>query len=162
MTTTSFSAPIDDRYFEDYVPGSVFEFGSLEVDAAEIVEFARKFDPQTMHTDPEAAAKGPFKGLIASGWHSAGLMMRLFIDNYLSHVASLASPGVDEVRWYRPVRPGDRLKIRVTVMEARPSASKPDRGMVRSLVEAINQEGEVAMSMKAMNLLARRHPASAG
>lgn len=162
MTTTSFSAPIDDRYFEDYVPGSVFEFGSLGVDAAEIVDFARKFDPQTMHTDPEAAAEGPFKGLIASGWHTAGLMMRLFIDNYLSHVASLASPGVDEVRWYRPVRPGDRLKIRVTVMEARPSASKPDRGMVRSLVEAINQDGEVAMSMKAMNLLARRHPAATG
>ncbi|MGO9770753.1 MAG: MaoC family dehydratase [Roseiarcus sp.] len=156
MTSSTFSVPIDDRYFEDYAEGSVFEFGPIAMEEAEIISFAESFDPQTMHTDPEKAAQGPFHGLIASGWHTIALMMRLFVDHYLSAVASRASPGVDEVRWYRPVRPGDRLQLRISILEAKPSRSKPDRGMVVSLLEGINQEGEVVTSLKAMNLLAKR------
>jgi acyl dehydratase len=153
LSPTDFAAPIEDRWFEDYVPGAVYEYGSIEVTEAEIVEFARRWDPQDMHFDLEAAARGAFGGLIASGWHTAGMMMRLFVDHFLSKVASLASPGIDELRWTRPVRPGDALHIRVTILEATRSRSRPDRGMVRTLVEALNQDGEVVMSLKPMNLL---------
>jgi acyl dehydratase len=156
MAESCFSTPIDERYYEDYVAGSVFECGPISVDEAEVVAFARRFDPQSIHIDAEAAARGPFRGLIASGWHTTSLMMRLFVDHYLSSVASLASPGVDELRWRLPVRPGDELRLRVSVTETRPSQSKPDRGIVSSLLEAINQRGEVVCSMKAMNLLAKR------
>jgi len=148
-----FAVPIDQRYFEDYVPGSVYEYGSITLSEQEVIEFARRFDPQFIHTDPRAAADGPFGGLIASGWHTAAVMMRLFVDHYLSHVASMASPGIDELRWSRPVRPGDTLSIRVSVMEANRSRSKPDRGMVRSLIEALNQDREIVMSLQAMNIL---------
>ena len=156
MSADAFAAPPDARYFEDYVPGSVHEFGSVSVDQDEVIAFARKYDPQAMHVDPDSAARGAFGGLIASGWHTAAMMMRLFVDHYLSSVASLASPGIDELRWTRPVRPGDTLRVRVTVIEARLSASKPDRGMVRSLIEVLNQAGDVVMSAKAMNMLRRR------
>ncbi len=151
--------PIDTRYFEDYVPGSVFEYGTITVNQADVIEFAQRFDPQPFHIDPAAAARGPFGGLIASGWHTASLMMRLFVDHYLSSVASLGSPGVDELRWTRPVRPGDSLRVRVSVLDARRSRSKPDRGIVRSHVEVLNQDGEVVMSLKALNLLRCREMA---
>lgn len=157
MTLSTFSAPIDDRYFEDYVEGSIFEYGPIAVEEAEIICFAKRYDPQTMHIDPEKAARGPFHGLIASGWHTTGLMMRLFVEHFLSAVASLASPGVDEVRWYRPVRPADQLKLRISILEVKPSRTKPDRGMVVSLLEGVNQNGEVVSSLKAMNLLAKRN-----
>jgi acyl dehydratase len=156
MNARDFAVPVDQRFFEDYVPGAVFEYGSITLTEAEIVEFARRFDPQYIHTDPQAAASGPFHGLIASGWHTAAVMMRLFVDHYLSHVASMASPGIDELRWSRPVRPGDSLSIRVTVLEANRSRSKPDRGVVRSFVEVLNQNGEVVSSVKAMNILRSR------
>ena len=116
--------PVGDRYFEDYVPGAVYEFGSIDVSEAEIIEFALRFDPQDMHLDPDAAARGPFGGLIASGWHTAAMMMRLFCDHFLSKAASLASPGIDELRWLRPVRPGDVLRIRVSVLEGTRSRSR--------------------------------------
>ena len=116
MTTANFSNPIDDRYFEDYVTGSTYEFGDIAVSEAEIIEFAGRYDPQDFHTDPAAAMKSPFGGLIASGWLTAALMMRLFADHYLSRNASLSSPGIDELRWKKPVRPDDRLRIRVTVV----------------------------------------------
>ena len=147
-----FPVPIDDRYFEDYLPGSVFEYGTATVSEGDIIDFGRRFDPQPFHTTP-AAARGPFGGLIASGWHTASLVMRLFVDHYLSRVASLGSPGVDELRWTRPVRPGDSLRIRVSILDARRSRSKPDRGIVWTLVEVLNQNQEVVMSLKAMNLL---------
>jgi acyl dehydratase len=156
VTLSTFSVPIDDRYFEDYAEGSVFEYGPIAVEEAEIISFAKRYDPQTMHIDPVKAAQGPFRGLIASGWHTTGLMMRLFVEHFLSAVASLASPGVDQVRWLRPVRPGDQLKLRVSVLEVKPSRTKPDRGMVVSLLEGINQNGEVVSSLKAMNLLSKR------
>ena len=107
-----FSRPISDRYFEDYVEGDVHLFGTIAVEADQIIAFANRFDPQTFHTDPEAAKRGPFGGLIASGWHTAGLMTRLFMDHYLTKVASLGSPGGDELRWVKPVRPGDTLYAR--------------------------------------------------
>ena len=141
------------RYFEDYPPGAVFEGGAIEVAEAEILEFARRYDPQTMHTDPAAAASGFFGGLIASGWHTAGLMMRLFTQHFLSPESSLASPGIDELRWPKPVRPGDILSIRVTVTAARRSRSKPQQGIVHSFVEVLNQQGEVVMTLKPVSLI---------
>jgi len=156
MSAPDFAVPIDRRYFEDYTVGSAYEYGTIAVDETEAIAFARAFDPQPIHVDPVAAAYGPFGGLIASGWHTAALMMRLFVDNYLSSVASLASPGIDELRWLKPVRPGDTLRIRVTVTEAKRSRSKPDRGIVRTLIEVLNQRGEIVASMQAMNLLRRR------
>lgn len=156
MTVSVFATPPQDRYFEDYVPGSVFEYGPVALSEDEIVAYARSFDPQTMHTEPAAAAQGPFHGLIASGWHTVSAMNRLFVENYLSAVASLASPGVDELRWLRPVRPGDVLRLRISVIEARSSKTKPDRGLVISLLEAVNQDDFVVCSLKATNFLAKR------
>jgi acyl dehydratase len=142
-----------ERYFEDYRPGIVFTGGPVTIGEADIVEFARKYDPQAMHTDPEAAANGYFGGLIASGWHTAAMMMRLFVEHFLSPASSIASPGIDEVRWYRPVRPGDVLNLRVTVVAAERSRSHPERGTVRSLVEVLNQQGEVVMSLKPISFI---------
>lgn len=148
-----FTVPVEERYFEDYVAGSSHEFGSIVVEEAEMIAFGKRFDPQVFHTDPEAAKETIFGGLIASGWHTAGLVMRLIVEHYLSHVASLASPGVDELRWHLPVRPGDELSLRVTITEARRSRSKPDRGIVHTFVEVLNQERQVVMSLKAMNMM---------
>lgn len=148
-----FTTPVEDRYFEDYVAGSVHEFGPVTVEEEEIIAFGKRYDPQIFHTDPEAAKETVFGGVIASGWHTASLMMRLFVDNFLSHVASLASPGVDELRWLLPVRPGDELSVRVTILEARRSRSKPDRGLIHTLIEVLNQDHQVVMTMKAVNFL---------
>ena len=144
------------RYFEDFVPGAVFTSGAIVVSEAEIIGFARRYDPQPMHTDPAAAATGRFGGLIASGWHTAALMMRLFATHFLSPESSVASPGIDELRWLQPVRPGDALSLRVTVIEARRSRSRPQQGIVHSLVEVLNQHGEVVMSLKPISLIACR------
>jgi acyl dehydratase len=151
-----FAVGIDERYFEDYVPGSVYEFGHVVVDEAEMLAFARQFDPQPIHVDAAFAAAGPFGGLIASGWHTAAIFMRMFADHYLSRVASLASPGVDELRWPAPVRAGDRLRLRLTVVSARPSRSKPDRGVVQTRGELFNQDDQVVLSLVAVNMLLRR------
>ena len=149
-------------YLDDFVPGAVREFGRAAVTVAEIIEFARRFDPQPMHVDPETAAGGPFGGLIASGWHTAGLMMRLFVEHFLPPESSLASPGIDELRWTRPVRPGDELRLRVTVIEVTRSRSKPDRGMLRTLIEVLNQNDDLVMTLKPMNLLRCRPTAGTG
>jgi acyl dehydratase len=142
---------VENRYFEDYLTGSVYEFGSIAVEQEEVIAFARRFDPQVFHIDPESAKETIYGGLIASGWHTAGLMMRLFSEHFLSKVASLGSPGVDELRWHKPVRPGDELSVRVTILETKRSRSKPDRGIVNSFIEVINQNLDVVMSMKAFN-----------
>jgi acyl dehydratase len=152
----AFKNPINDRYFEDYVQGDVHSFGSITVEAEEVIAFARRFDPQTFHVDPDAAKLTQFGGLIASGWHSAAMTMRLIVEHYLTNVASLASPGVDELRWLKPVRPGDTLSVRVTVLESRPSKSKPDRGVVTSLVEVFNQVDDLVMTFKCVNIIGRR------
>ena len=137
-----------ERYFEDYPPGAVFEGGSISVSEAEIIDFAERYDPQPIHTDREAAARGRFGGLIASGWHTTALMM--------SPASSIASPGVDELRWLQQVRPGDELRLRMTVLEARPSRSRPEQGILRNLVELRNQRGDVVLSVKSVSLIRRR------
>ena len=141
------------RYFEDYLPGASHDCGSVSVSEADIISFATQFDPQPFHVDPAAAARGPFGGLIASGWHTAALVMRQLVDHYLSAEASLGSPGLDDLRWPEPVRPGDTLRVRVTAVEARRSASKPDRGILKSLIEAVNQDGRTVMRATATNFL---------
>jgi len=162
MNTSTFTTPVEKRYFEDYVSGSVHEFGSIAVEQNEVIAFAQRFDPQVFHTDPELAKGTIFGGLIASGWHTSGLMMRLFADHYLSKVASLGSPGIDELRWHIPVRPGDELSVRVTVLDTKRSSSKPDRGIVQSFIEVMKQNREVVMSMKAVNLfLCKKKPQGA-
>ena len=145
-----------DRWFDDYAVGSTQEQGPIRVDEADVLDFGRRFDPQPFHVDPEAAAAGPFGGLIASGWHTCALMMKLLADDYLSPASSLGSPGIDELRWLHPVRPGDELVLRTTVQEARVSRSKPDRGIVRTQVELINQDEAVVLSLLAMNLIRTR------
>ncbi|MGA2226900.1 MAG: MaoC family dehydratase [Syntrophobacteraceae bacterium] len=159
MNHSTSTTPVGDHCLEDYVVGSVSEFGSITVEEADIIDFARRFGPQVFHTDPEAAKKSFYGGLIASGWHTAAIMMRLIVDHYLPGTSSMGSPGIDELRWIKPVRPGDKLSIRVTVMEANRSNSKPDRGVVRSFIEVINQNREVVLTLKAINLLLCRNAA---
>jgi acyl dehydratase len=156
LSEPDFAVPVDDRYFEDYVPGAVHEYGYISVTEAEILEFARAFDPQPIHIDPQFAATGPFGGLIASGWHTTAIFMRLLADHYISRVASLASPGIDELRWPAPLRPGDSVRVRATVLEARPSRSKPDRGLVRTRGQLINQDDQDVLRLDAMNIIGRR------
>jgi len=156
----TFTSPPTDRWFEDYPVGTTFELGSVTVSEAEIIEFARRYDPQDMHVDPTLAAQGPFGGIIASGWHTIGMVMRLIVENFLPK-NGLAAPGIDELRWPNPVRPGDTLSVRVTIEQARRSRSRDDRGLVHSLVEAINQNGEVVLSMKPMNMV-RIRPVGTG
>jgi acyl dehydratase len=156
MNKSVFTTSPDNRYFEDYVAGAVHEFGSIVVEEQEVLDFGKRFVPLSYHTDPELAKTSIYGGLIASGWHTAALMMRLYTDNYLSKVANLGSPGADELKWDRPVFPGDDLSIRVTVLETRRSESKPDRGIIRSFVEVLNQNREVVMSVKMVNFVRSR------
>jgi acyl dehydratase len=144
------------RYFEDFEAGDVLELGQRTISNDEIVAFAREFDPQPFHLDEEAARRTIYGGLIASGWHTGSLMMRILYDGLLKDAVSLGSPGVDELRWLKPVRPGDTLAVRMTIVECVPSRSKPDRGIVRSLLEARNQHGEVVVTMRGLSLFARR------
>jgi acyl dehydratase len=156
LSASEFAVRAEDRYFEDYLPGTIVEYAEIRVDEVAIIEFARRYDPQYIHVDRHAAAAGPFGGLIASGWHTAALMMRLLVDNFLPTKASLGSPGIDELRWLKPVRPGDVLRIRVTVLEATRSHSKPDRGIVRTLVEVLNHDGDIVMTLRPMNIIGCR------
>jgi len=144
------------RYFEDFKPGDVIELGSRTISKESILAFAREFDPQPFHTDEEAAKRSIYGGLLASGWHTGSLLMRILNDGLLKDTASLGSPGVDELRWLKPVRPGDVLSARMTVLESIPSRSKPDRGLIRSLMELRNQHGEVVVSVRGLSLFCRR------
>ncbi|HEV8029086.1 MAG TPA: MaoC family dehydratase [Stellaceae bacterium] len=145
------------RYLEDFHPGEVIELGSRTVSAEEIIAFARQFDPQYFHIDPERAKASPFGGLIASGWHTVAMYMRLVVDRFISGMAeSMGSPGVDGIRWLKPVRPGDTLMGRSTVVEIIPSKSRADRGTLKSLGELVNQHGEVVMQMNSVGFFARR------
>lgn len=160
MTRETSPARSEPRWFEDYPPGLVLEFGSTTLDESELVDFARRYDPQPFHVDADAAAQSGYGGLIASGWHTGSLMMRLLVEHFLSPESGLGSPGIDELRWLAPVRPGDRLSVRVTILEARRSQSKPDRGLIRTRIEVLNQRREVVMAMKALNfILCRSEPA---
>jgi acyl dehydratase len=151
-----FSVPLADRFFEDYEVGLVAEYGAYEVTEAEIVRFAVAFDPHVMHTDAAGSIDGPFGGLIASGWHTTAMMMRIMVDNFLNERNSLGSPGVDDLRWHKPVRPGDVISARFTVVAARASASKPDRGLTHTRIELMNQTGDVVMSQVMLNLIRKR------
>ena len=141
-----------DGYMEDYVVGSVHEYGSIRVTEEEVVDFAGRYDPHYFHIDKERAQNSPFGGLIASGWHTAALMMRLLVDNFISAKASLGSPGVDKLRWVKPVRPGDDLSIRVTVHGTRRSRSKPGIGFIEFSVEVLNQRRETVMTMDTVGM----------
>src|SRR5512132_1005321 len=123
------------RYWDDMKAGEVVELGSHTMDKERMLSFAREFDPQPFHTDEKAAAASVWGGLIASGWHTGSTLMRLFYEGFLKDAASLGSPGIDELRWLKPVRPGDTLTARLTVTEATASRSKPDRGIIRSVME---------------------------
>jgi acyl dehydratase len=158
LSVDDFAVGVADRYFEDYAAGAVYEYGYASVTEAEIIAFAERFDPQPIHVDARFADSGPFGGLIASGWHTASIAMRLIVDHYLSRVASLASPGVDELRWPTPVRPGDLLRLRTTIAETRQSVSKPDRGLVRTRAELLSQHDQIVLSLVAMNLIRLRDP----
>jgi acyl dehydratase len=151
-----FPAPPADRRFEDYTVGATYICGSFTVTRDEIIEFASLYDPQAMHIDPDWAAEGPFGEVIASGWHTIARTMRLVVENFLPR-NGLAAPGIDELRWPLPVRPGDTLTLHATVEQARRSRSKPDRGLIHSLLEVLNQNGELVMSMKPMNLVRVRN-----
>ena len=144
------------RYFEDFAPGEVIELGSRTITKDSIVAFAREFDPQPFHTDEAAAARSIYGGLLASGWHTGSLAMRILYDGLLKDTVSLGSPGIDELRWLKPVRPGDTLSLRMTILETIPSRTKPDRGLVRSLMEMRNQHGEVVLTIRGLSLLGRR------
>jgi acyl dehydratase len=143
-------------YFEDFEVGKTIEVGSHTVTEEEIIDFATKFDPQPFHVDKQAAARSIYGGIIGSGWHTCSMMMRLMVDGFLNEAASMGSPGVDEVRWIKPVRGGDTLTVTTTALETRPSGSKPDRGVVVTVWEAKNQRGEVVATIKGMGMFGRR------
>jgi acyl dehydratase len=134
----------------------VIDLGSYEVTEEEILEFARKYDPQPFHTDPEVAKGSIYGGLIASGWHTCAMSMRMLCDKLLLRAASLGSPGLDQIRWLRPVRPGDTLGGFMEVVESRPSRSKPDRGIIKSRWEVKNQDDEVVLTMEGAAMYRRR------
>ena len=136
----------------------MFETGTRTLSEEDIVRFAREYDPQTYHTDAEAARHSPYGGLIASGWQTCGVTMRLMCDGYLLETSCVGSPGLEEVRWLKPVRPGDTLRLRTTVVEATPSAKQPNRGTVLFRWETLNQSGDVALSMLGRQLFLRRAP----
>ena len=146
-------------YWEDLSPGRVFETATRTLSAEDIVRFAREYDPQSYHTDAEAARSSPYGGLIASGWQTCGVAMRLMCDGYLLESSCVGSPGLEELRWLKPVRPGDTLRLKTTVLESAPSAKQPTRGTVLFRWEVINQGGEVALSMLGRQLFLRRAPA---
>ena len=145
------------RYFEDLRVGDVIELGRRTVSQDEIVRFAREFDPQPFHTDPERARQSAFGGLVASGWHSAALYMRLLVDGFVSTMAeSMGSPGIDRIEWLKPVRPGDTLSGRFTILETTPSKSRADRGAIKARGELLNQHGEVVMAIHSVGFFGRR------
>ena len=143
-------------YFEDFEPGQDIDLGTRTVTEDEIVAFAREFDPQPFHVDPAAAADSIFGSVIASGWHTCGMMMRMVVDGLLNRSASMGSPGLDGVRWLAPVRAGDTLNVRYRTVQVKASASKPDRGVVWSKWVAINQHGETVCTVEGMGMFGRR------
>jgi acyl dehydratase len=150
------------RYFEDFKAGEVFEYGAVTLTEDEIIDFASKYDPQTIHTDREKAARSPYGGLIASGWQTGSVAMRMVCDGIFLNSSSLGSPGVDELRWLKPVRPGDTLSIRLVVTKVTPCRRRPEeRGWVDTFLEMLNQDGDVVMTWKSTGIFARRPAAAA-
>lgn len=144
------------RYFEDFHVGDTFDLGQISVTEEEIISFARQFDPQPFHVDPQRAKSSYFGELVASGWHTTSLFMRLFVDRLLNESASLASPGIDNVRWPKPVRPGDTLSARFTVIDSTPSRSRATLGIIRSNCEMFNQHNELVLTLAGIHFLGRK------
>lgn len=143
-------------YFEDFFPGQEIELGSRTVTEQEIIEFATDFDPQPFHVDRDAAKDSIFGGVIASGWHTCSMIMRIVVDSVLGNSSSMGSPGLEKVRWILPVRPNDTLSVRYITTQVKASASKPDRGVVWSTWEARNQDGELVCTVEGMGMYGRR------
>ena len=145
--------------FEDFTAGRVFELGSRVVDREEGLAFARAYDPQPLHLDEEAAKASVLGGLSVSGWHTCAMVMRLMCDAYLLDSTSQGSPGIDNLRWLKPVRPGDTIRVRMTVLETKASRSRPTIGLVRSGWEVLNQDDAVVMTMEGWGMFSKRNPA---
>lgn len=153
MANSDLTRPaLQQRWFEDYAAGEVFEFGEHHVTEAEIVGFARQYDPQYFHVDAQAAKNSPYGGLIGSGWMSTAIAMRMMCAHFVPHESALGSPGVDALRWLLPVRPGDTLRMRASVLDTRRSQSKPDRGVVTIRQELINQHDQVVMRLEGKSM----------
>ena len=153
MTKTNLTAKKEEWFFENYIQGTVFEFGPLEVDETEVLEFARRYDPQPFHIDHEAAKKSPYEGIITSGWQTCSFVMRTLVDNYFSPVSSLGSPRIEELRWIIPVRPGDKLMARATIIETKCSRSNSDRAIVGTFIETKNHYEDLVMSFRSVNFM---------
>lgn len=149
-------------YFEDFEPGHMMELKGPTISQEEIVEFASRYDPQPFHVDEEKAKQSVYHGIIASGWHTVSLCMRMICDAYLLESASMGSSGVDQVRWLIPVRPGDTLAMRMTVLETNPSRTRPEMGIVRHRWDVFNQNQELVMEMTGVGFFRRRNPAPRG
>jgi acyl dehydratase len=147
-------------YWEDLQPGSVRELGSVTPSAEEIKEFAEQFDPQPFHVDELAGRRSIFGNLCASGWHTCALAMRLTVENFLNEAASMGSPGLENLRWLKPVYPGDTLTLKHTITESRPLRKRADTGIVRAMWEMFNQNGEKVLQMEGYGMFRRRHPAT--
>jgi acyl dehydratase len=157
------ASPIPEKtcryYWEDYPAGSTREFGPLAVTREATIAFAREFDPQPFHLDDAAAEASLFGRLAASGWHTCAMTMRMMCDAYLLDTASVGSPGVDHLRWLKPVHPGDTLHGRITVLESRPMNSKPSIGLMRSRCDVYNQHDEAVLTLETWGMIRRRAPA---
>ncbi|HWJ94540.1 MAG TPA: MaoC family dehydratase [Telluria sp.] len=143
-------------YFEDFYPGQEIDLGSRTVSEEEIIDFASQFDPQPFHVDREAAAASIYGGVIASGWHTCSMMMRMVVDAMMGESSSMGSPGLEKVRWLQPVRAGDTISVRYLTTQVKASSSKPDRGVVWSKWVASNQRGEEVCIIEGMGMFGRR------
>jgi acyl dehydratase len=152
---------MSERYLEDFAVGQTYGSGRLRVDVDQIKSFAARFDPQPFHLDDEAAAKSLFRGLAASGWHTAALTMRLLVEGEMKPAGGIVGAGFDEFRWPRPVRPGDELRIESEILEVRPSKSRPEQGLIKARTTTLNQNGEPVQVMIANLVVPRRAPARA-
>ena len=144
------------EYLDDFEAGRSYELGSFRLTEAEIIDFATKFDPQSFHVDPEAAKESVFGGLIASGWHTVGCVMRLMVDNLIPARSSLGSPGIDNLRWLKPVRPGVDYRAVYTVDSVRESTSKPDRGLISTTTDLFDPDGELVMTFSGVGMYLKR------
>jgi len=147
-------------YWEDLKAGSVRDLGTVTVSAEEIKDFAQRFDPQPFHLDEAAGRDSIFGNLCASGWHTCSLAMKLTVENLLTESSSKGSPGVENLRWLKPVYPGDTLRLKHTILESRPLRTRPDTGLVRAGWEMFNQNGEKVLQMEGLGMFGRRHPAT--
>jgi len=153
---------VTEHYLDDFAVGQVFRSGRIRVEADRIKSFAAEFDPQPFHLDPEAATHTFFRGLVASGWHTAALTMRLLADSELKPAGGIIGLGFEELRWPRPVRPGDELSLQTEVLEVRPSQSRPEQGLIKIRVTTLNQTGEAVLTQVGTLLVRRRASASGG